>query len=79
MKCIRLLRRRKREAISSGQPLSKNPVTLLFERVDTGDIHSGDQQVYIMCTFVGDHRLKVHHVAHDAKLPGDTHTAKYLS
>src|SRR5690606_24830606 len=44
-----------------------------------GNILSGNEQVNIMSTFVCDYRLKIHAVAHDAVLTGDTHTTQNLT
>ena len=47
---------------------------LSAKSIDAGNIHTRDKQVDIMCTLVSNNRLEVHHVAHNAKLTGDTHT-----
>lgn len=46
----------------------------LLECIQSGNVLTGNQQVNVVCTFVSNYRLKIHHVTHNAVLSGNTHT-----
>ena len=52
---------------------------LLFESVDARHVITGNEQVDVVCSLVGDHGFEVHHVAHDRVFARDTHSAMDLT
>jgi len=38
---------------------------ILLKSLQPRDVITGDEQMNVVCAFVGDDRLEVHHVAHD--------------
>jgi len=57
----------------------KKQVNYLSECIKTSNIHTGDQQVNVMSSFIRHNRFEVHHVAHDWVLTSNTHATMYLT
>src|SRR5678816_2953331 len=50
----------------------------LLKRIYSRHIHTGNKQVNVMCAFICDHTLEIHHVPHNGILPRNAHSSQHL-